>query len=60
MNSGKPKNGNPEPSLTNDIKVVRKVQRLRVRNQTNKLSSAPHPLQDDEIVHTLVKTGDNV
>lgn len=29
--------GNPEPSLTKGIKVVKKVQRLRVRNQSNKL-----------------------
>jgi len=33
--------GNPEPSLTNDVKVVKKVQRLRVRNQTNKLYKRP-------------------
>jgi hypothetical protein len=44
VNSGKPKNGNPEPSLTNDVKVVRKVQRLRVRNQTNKLYKRPTSL----------------
>jgi hypothetical protein len=43
VNSGKPKKGNPEPSLMNGLKVVRKVQRLRVRSQSNKLYSAPHP-----------------
>lgn len=43
VKSGKPKNGNPEPSLTNGLKVVRKVQRLRVRSQSNKLYSAPRP-----------------
>lgn len=36
-------NGNPEPSLTNGIKVVKKVQRLRVRNQPINSTSAPHP-----------------
>lgn len=30
-------NGNPDPSLTKDVKVVRKEQRLRVRSQTNNL-----------------------
>jgi hypothetical protein len=35
--------GNPEPSLANGITVARKAQRLRVRSQSNKLSSAPHP-----------------
>ncbi len=34
-------NGNPEPSLTNGVKVVKKVQRLRVRNQSNKLYKRP-------------------
>lgn len=43
VNSGKPKKGNPDPSLTNDIKVVKKEQRLRVRSHSNKLYSAPHP-----------------
>ena len=35
--------GNPEPSLANGLKVAKKVQRLRVRSQSNKLYSAPHP-----------------
>jgi hypothetical protein len=43
VNSGKPKNGNPEPSLVNGVKVAGKVQRLRVKSQSNKLYSAPHP-----------------
>lgn len=43
VNSGKPKKGNPDPSPTNGLKVVGKVQRLRVRSQSNKLYSAPHP-----------------
>jgi len=34
---------NPEPSLANGVKIVKKVQRLRVRSQSNKLYSAPHP-----------------
>jgi len=38
-------NGNPEPSLTNGIKVVRKVQRLRVRSQPISSNNAPHPIK---------------
>ena len=30
-------NGNPDPSLANDIKVARKEQRLRVKSQSNNL-----------------------
>ena len=34
---GSPDMGNPEPSTVNDKEVTVKVQRLRVRSQTNKL-----------------------
>lgn len=35
------KKENPEPSLMNGIKVIKKVQRLEVRNQSNKLHKRP-------------------
>jgi len=44
--------GNQQPSLVNDIKVTRKVQRLTVEESTNKTdTSAPH--ESDDIVRCL-------
>lgn len=40
---GSPKRDNPEPSLTNGRKVVKKVQRLRVRSQPINSINAPRP-----------------
>jgi len=52
---------NPQPSLMNDIKVIRKVHRLEVEESTNKTSnSAPHPVMDEEIVGARRKLLDNL